>query len=358
MLENYYLVKPFTFYFMRLPLSLSLLLLAGLLSNFTALAQVVAPSQGGEVGLVLVTSSTLEITFGTTGNGQGRVIAIAATKDGMPVKLAATNGTFYSAATAYGQGSALSQGYVVYVGTGHSATITGLKPSTSYYITDTEYNTDNTDILYNTYGVSMSVSTRPATAPIIAPLPVELTTFTGAVDIRNLATLNWTTATEQNTAYFALERSADGTAFAEVGRIAAASTSNKPLNYQWPDKQPLQAVTYYRLRQVDQDGTAHYSQVLTLLPTAATSSAKSVDVYPNPSAGQTIQLLVQGYTGEPLHLHLADALGRTVMTQTIIPADAHYLTALSLPQDIASGTYILTLAGSGSPIQKRIVVSD
>ncbi len=343
---------------MRSRLLLSLLLLSGLLSNFTALAQVIAPSQGGEVSLVLVTSTTLEITFGTTGNGQGRVIAIAPTKDGMPVKLAASNGTFYNAATAYGQGSALSQGYVVYVGTGHSATITGLKPSTSYYITDTEYNTNNNNIIYNTYGVSMSVYTRPAAATIIAPLPVELTTFTGAVDARNLATLKWTTATEQNTAYFALERSADGTSYTEVGQVAAASISNKPLSYQWLDKQPLQAVTYYRLRQVDQDGTTHYSQVITLLPAAATNSMKSVDVYPNPSVGQTIQLLVQGYTREPLHLYLTDALGHTVMTQTITPADTRYLTPLCLPNNIASGTYILTLAGSSSPIQKRIFVSN
>ena len=343
---------------MRLRLLLSLLLLSGLVSSYTALAQVVAPSQGGEVGLVLVTSTTLEITFGTSGNGQGRVIAIAATKSGIPVPLAATNGTFYNAATLYGQGSPLGQGYVVYTGTGHSAIITGLKPSTAYYITDTEYNTDNTDIQYNTYGISMSVSTRPTAATSTTPLPVELTTFTGAVDARNLATLKWTTATERNTAYFALERSVDGTAFTEAGRTTAASTSNKALNYQWLDKQPLQATTYYRLRQVDQDGTAHYSQVLALLPTATISSVKSVDVYPNPSTGQTIQLLVQGYSGEPLRLHLTDALGRTVMTQTIIPADAHYLTPLSLPQGIASGTYILTLAGSSSPIQKRIVVSD
>lgn len=343
---------------MRLRLLLPLLLLSGLLSNYTALAQVAAPSQGGEVGLVLVTASTMELSFGTTGDGQGRVIAIAPTSGGMPVPLAATNNTFYTAAPLYGQGSPLGQGYVIYNGTGNSTTVTGLKPNTYYYITDSEYNTDGKSITYNTYGISMSVATRAASAAVAAPLPVELISFTGTVDTHSLATLHWGTATEQHTAYFALERSADGTTFTEIGQTAAAGTSSLPLTYEWLDKQPLKAMTYYRLRQVDQDGSAHYSQILALLPTASVSIMQSVDVYPNPSAGKTIQLLLQGYSGELFQLHLIDALGRTVMTQALTPAESHYLIPLALPQGIASGTYVLTLAGNGNPIQKRIVVSD
>jgi len=343
---------------MRLHLSLLVVVLVALLHNHTALAQVVAPSQGGEVGLVLVTANTMELTFGTTGTGQGRVVAIAPTSGGMPVPLAATDDTFYTAAPLYGQGSPLGQGYVIYNGTGNSATVTGLKPNTYYYVTDAEYNTDGNSIAYNTYGTSMSVSTRAASSAEATPLPVKLTSFTGTVDARSLATLHWATATEQNTAYFALERSADGTIFTEIGKNAAAGISNKPLTYEWLDKQPLKAITYYRLRQVDQDGSAHYSQVLALLPAASASIMQSVEVYPNPSAGKTIQLLLQGYSGELFQLHLTDALGRTVMTQALTPAESHYLTPLALPLGIASGTYILTLAGNGSPIQKRIVVSD
>lgn len=344
---------------MRLHLSLLVVLLVALLHNHTALAQAVAPSQGGEVSLVLVTSTTMEIEFGTTGTGQGRVVAIAPTSNGMPVPLTVDDGRFYNAASLYGQGSSLGDGFVIYNGAGHSTTVTGLKPNSYYYFTDAEYNTDGTTIAYNTYGTSMSTATRPAAATFTpTPLPVKLTTFTGTVDTHNLATLCWTTATEQNTAYFALERSTDGTNYIEVGQTAAAGTSNLPLGYQWLDKQPLESLTYYRLRQVDQNGTAHYSQALTLSPILSTSLAQSIDVYPNPATGQTIQLLLNGYNGELFQLHLTDALGRTVMSQKLTPIETHYLTSLPLPQGIASGTYILTLAGSRSPIQKRIIVSN
>lgn len=319
-----------------------------------ALAQATAPSQGGGVSVVRATATTMELSFGTSGTGQGRVVAMAATNGGMPVPLAAADGQFYPADATYGQGAALGAGYVVYNGTSHAATVTGLEPGTYYYITNAEYNADSSGIAYNTHGTSMSTATRSAPP---APLPVELTAFAGTVDARGTAVLRWATATERNSDYFALERSADGTAFAEAGRVAAAGTSTQPLAYQWPDPQRLTQPTYYRLRQADRDGAVHYSAVVALAP-ALLPVARRVDVYPNPSAGRPVQLSLQGFGGEPLTLRLTDALGRPVLAQALTPSDAQYLAPLALPMGLASGTYVLTLAGSGSPVQKRIVVSD
>ncbi|RZJ94153.1 MAG: T9SS type A sorting domain-containing protein, partial [Hymenobacter sp.] len=86
--------------------------------------------------------------------------------------------------------------------------------------------------------------------------------------------------------------------------------------------------------------------------------ARQVDVYPNPSAGRAIQLLLHGYEGETIALIISDNLGRLIATQHFTPATAQYLTPLALPQGMAAGTYILTLVGSGSPIQKRLVLSE
>jgi hypothetical protein len=343
---------------MRLHLLLLLLVLAAGLPGRTALAQVVAPTQGGEVSAVRVTATSMELSFGDTGNGQGRVLAIAESDSGMPVPLAAVDGQFYNASSTYGQGSTLESGYIIYNGTGHSVTVTGLKPNTYYYFSNAEYNTDGSTIMYNSNGTSMSTSTRSAplaSTPAPTPLPVELIAFTGTIDALNMATLHWATASERNSTYFALERSADGTTFIEVGRVGAAATSNQTLNYQWPDPQRVLKSTYYRLRQVDNNGTVRYSSVVTLAPAAV---AKLLEVYPNPSAGQDIQLLLRGYNGESLTLRIADALGRTVVTQTLAPSGAQYLTPLNLPRSLAPGTYVLTLGGSDSSVQKRITVSN
>lgn len=332
----------------------SVLLVAGLLTGLAshpALAQVAAPSQGGGVDIIEVTATTMKVSFGINGTGEGRVLAVAAMPDGAPVPLAAADGQFYKASPTYGQGSTLGVGYAVYSGKERSTTITGLKPNTRYYVTNAEYNTDGTTITYNTGGTSMSMPTSK-----IAPLPVELTDFTGAADARNFATLHWTTATERNSDYFALERAIDSSTFLEVGRVRAAQASIRTLSYEWPDPQALTQLTYYRLRQVDLDGKFQYSPIVTLSPKLA--MAQQLEVYPNPSAGRPVQLLLQGYQEEVLALNLTDNLGRSVLSQHITPTTTQYLAPLALPVGLAAGTYVLTLAGSGHPIKKRITISE
>jgi hypothetical protein len=327
------------------------------LSGHIAVAQVTEPSKGGSVSVIRVTDTTMELKFGNDGTGQGRVLAIAATTGPSSVPLAATNNKFYIADSAYGKGSSLGRGYTVYTGSGHTITVTGLQPNTYYYVTNAEYNTDSTNIMYNTRGSSIIMPTRNTKVLTNNPLPVQLTSFAGKVDEHNLATLRWTTASEYNTAYFALERSAEGITFTEVGRVPAAGASNQSLAYQWDDLQHLTHLTYYRLRQADNDGTVVYSSVVSLSPNN-TLSSRLLEVYPNPSAGQNIQLLLQGYSGEPITLRLTDTLGRTLLSQSLTPSDARYLAPLPLLQALASGTYILTLVSSSPPIQKRLTISE
>ncbi len=337
---------------MRLHFLLLLLSLTVGLFGRSAWAQVTAPSQGGEVGVVRTTATTMELSFGTTGTGQGRVVAMAEAPGGMPVTLTAVDGQFYTAAASYGQGSPIGKGYVVYNGTGHSVVVSGLLPNTFYYVTNAEYNADANTIAYNTEGISMSTATRSAATP----LPVELTAFTGVVDARNLATLHWATASERSAAYFALERSADGVTFAEVGRVAASGTTARTSSYQWPDSQRLISLTYYRLRQVDVDGKAQYSRTVALTPSALASP--SVQVYPNPSAGHEVQLLLQGYNGETVDLRLTDTTGRLVFSKTILLVGNQHLAPLATPQNLAAGSYILTVSGGIGPIQKRLTISN
>ncbi|MBF9222216.1 SUMF1/EgtB/PvdO family nonheme iron enzyme [Hymenobacter ruricola] len=93
------------------------------------------------------------------------------------------------------------------------------------------------------------------------PLPVTLTEFGGRWQQR-AALLFWKTATETNALHFELERSFDSRTFAKIQRIAAAGHSSSPRSYEYPDANVAQllpagsAYVYYRLRTVDNDGTA------------------------------------------------------------------------------------------------------
>ena len=116
------------------------------------------------------------------------------------------------------------------------------------------------------------------------PLPVELTAFAVAAGPQAVQAA-WTTASERNSQRFILERSRDGRQFAEAGTVAAAGTSTTARTYSLTDAQLPAGATalYYRLRQVDLDGSFSYSPVRTVLLPAATASLRAV---PQPGPGR------------------------------------------------------------------------
>jgi hypothetical protein len=341
---------------MRLSFVLNLLLL--LLSSTThkAWAQVVAPSRGGDVSVVQVNATSMVLKVGSFGTGQGRIVAIAPTKAGASVPMAPTNDQFYTGSSAYGNGSSIGSGFVVYSGTEHSVSIFGLQPETYYYIGTAEYNTDGTSIVYNTRSTNTIISTRKASAVDPAPLPVQLVAFTGSVDTHSVSTLTWTTASEYNSDYFAVERSTNGLLFTQIAQIAAAGTSSQSLNYRWSDSQPLATTTYYRLRQVDRNTTVNYSSVVTLQPTNAL--IQSVEVYPNPGSTQLMQVAILGHGNETFVLQLTDALGRRVFNTTINTIGASYQAPLGLPNTLAPGSYLCTLQSGATVLHKRVEIRN
>jgi hypothetical protein len=77
----------------------------------------------------------------------------------------------------------------------------------------------------------------------------------------NTAMIQWTTAEEQNSRDFTVERSADGNRYAAIGSVAAAGNSNVPQTYSFTDDAPLSGKNYYRLKQSDLDGQFIYTGV-------------------------------------------------------------------------------------------------
>jgi len=91
-------------------------------------------------------------------------------------------------------------------------------------------------------------------------LPVELVSFSG--EERDCSTyLSWRTATETNSSHFVIERSFDAINFTAIGRVTSAGNSQEVIDYHFSDHDAgLQ--TYYRLLQVDLDGSFEYSDIV------------------------------------------------------------------------------------------------
>jgi len=92
-------------------------------------------------------------------------------------------------------------------------------------------------------------------------LPIELLSFAGKLQNENVK-LNWTTAFEQNSKGFEIEKSLDGLIFKKIGFVTGAGNSNTPKNYSFTDPQRAVEFNYYRLKLVDIDNTFDYSDVV------------------------------------------------------------------------------------------------
>lgn len=107
---------------------------------------------------------------------------------------------------------------------------------------------------------SISVS---ATAISCIFLPVELLDLQAAMN-NGVIHVNWTTASEAGLDHFIVERAKDGRAFLPIGEVNAAGASHGTHQYRYTDDEPLSETGYYRLRQVDTDGTITYSRTVTV----------------------------------------------------------------------------------------------
>ena len=208
-------------------------------------------------------------------------------------------------------------------------------------------------VTVRTVDINGGTNTVPVTFTIGAyPLPVELTAFTATA--KNLdAVLAWTTASEKNSAYFDVERSLNGTDFVKIDQVLAQGTSTRAIDYTGLDAGIGAKATaaYYRLKQVDLDGTSSYSPVRTV---RFSKVVPVITLYPNPATSATQLDLTALPTGS-YQVSVLDATGRVVLYTTLQAGFTH---ALDL-NTIASGTYTLLVRGQdGGPalnLTKRLV---
>jgi hypothetical protein len=118
-------------------------------------------------------------------------------------------------------------------------------------------------------------------------LPVTLVEFTARKDRDSRNLVSWKTANEQNSSYFAVERSSDGRSFTEIGRVSSTNRGAEVNQYSFSDVQPLFGANYYRLKMVDRDGSFRYSNIV-LLGQKVTGSIQIENLALNASNGTMI----------------------------------------------------------------------
>ncbi|MCB2204583.1 DUF1566 domain-containing protein [bacterium] len=190
-------------------------------------------------------------------------------------------------------------------------------------------------------------------------VPVEMssfraTTFPGSLQVA----LHWRTESETNNLGFYVERkTAKGSSWErlEEGFVPGQGSTTQSSDYNWTDRVPGEGTWYYRLRQVDTDGSFSYSPSI-MAAVSVLPSTLSLSIAPNPvTAGAQIQFSLERDATVTLTVH--DLLGKkrvTVLDAAQLSAGWHGMTlqASALPP----GMYLCRLStAAGDQRSIRIV---
>ncbi|MBL0176383.1 MAG: T9SS type A sorting domain-containing protein [Ignavibacteria bacterium] len=173
------------------------------------------------------------------------------------------------------------------------------------------------------------------------PIPVELVSFTASVH-DGIVALKWTTASETNNAGFAVERSRDGVDFVQTGFVAGAGTAGLDTEYGFDE--PVSDCSYFRLRQIDTDGSFEYSPVLRIALFG--SSSPEVMVHPSPISAGTHRAASITYSlqsAEHVTLRVHDISGRIALSLRDAAEEAGTHSALLPASGLPPGTYVVSL---------------
>jgi hypothetical protein len=212
---------------------------------------------------------------------------------------------------------------------------------------------DNGEIANTSSEFPLPLSSNPS------PLPVELTTFEANTK-QGGALLMWRTASETNNAGFHIERrSAVDTAGAEwktIGFKEGAGTTTESQQYRFTDSDlPYEAESVsYRLKQIDTDGSASFSDTRTLkigAPDRLTLHAP----FPNPAQGQ-VTLRYALPRKADVSIRIYDVMGREVTTFRRAGEGAGRKEIQVSTADLSSGTYFVRMQAGEKMKTKRLTV--
>jgi len=182
------------------------------------------------------------------------------------------------------------------------------------------------------------------------PLPVELLSFTGKKE-KETVDLTWETASELNNDYFILERSSDGRNFSELVTIQGLGTSEAANTYRFSDAKPFAGINYYRLIQVDNDGTKENAGGIVAVEF---STERNMTLFPNPMSGDLLYLNYASLTSGALNIEVFDLTGKSVHALNKDVLKGENTIELSF-ENLNSGLYYIQTTHNGEIRMERFV---
>ncbi|TAE10432.1 MAG: T9SS C-terminal target domain-containing protein, partial [Bacteroidetes bacterium] len=181
----------------------------------------------------------------------------------------------------------------------------------------------------------------------VAGLPLNFLSFK-ATEQGDKVRLEWSTGNEYDNDHFKVEHALDGVNFTTIGKVAGRNLTAQVSVYDFVHEQPANGLNYYRITQVDRDGTSTSTSVVSI-----DMSKFEVVVYPNP-ARQASNLKLNSEKAESVQMQMLNAQGVVVFSQKIQKDKGEQIVKLPM-QELPAGVYIIKMqVGTRSFIQKLV----
>ena len=196
------------------------------------------------------------------------------------------------------------------------------------------------------------------------PLPIELASFSGAMESGQGVLVRWSTASETNSYGFEVQKSAAQTGpFTSIpgSFVRGHGTTVQPESYSYTDASPGSGTVFYRLKQLDLDGTFRYSDGIQVDVASGVAGAEYptefslAQSYPNPFNPTT-----RIRYGIPVKAHVSleifTALGQHVATLVNGEQEAGYHDVTFNAAGLASGAYFYAIAAGDYRATKKLLL--
>jgi parallel beta-helix repeat protein len=166
-------------------------------------------------------------------------------------------------------------------------------------------------------------------------MPVRWLSTTATLNTNKTVSVNWETADEVQNKGFEVERSSNAKSFERINTTPPLGAGGL---YQFIDIEPLLGVSYYRIKQLDNDGSFSYSRIVSVVNDTGIGS------FPNPTTDKLTITMPQGLTGSA---QLTDINGRS-LKQMLLQQSQQTLKL----DNMTTGTYFLTIYDDRNQILK------
>jgi hypothetical protein len=177
-------------------------------------------------------------------------------------------------------------------------------------------------------------------------LPVIFTSFNANAS-NGMVKLNWATSMEFNNDYFIIQKSPDGSLWQDVTRIKGNSSTDSEHSYSATDEKPFEGISYYRLKQVDADGNAKYSEIRAV---DIAQGFLHISIFPNP-AHTMVNLNTEGSI-----IMEADIYSSTGQLMNVPKTTRHNQITFNIAA-LSRGIYFIRLKKASNTIVRKISVN-